>query len=62
VKLAQELARRQLLRPLRERDLLTASSQVDAYLRATMSRITQSRWPLVQMYAFRSAMIFCSSG
>ncbi|WP_372787016.1 RadC family protein [Phenylobacterium sp.] len=36
IKLAQELARRLLARPLRDRCLLTASSQVQAYLRATL--------------------------
>jgi DNA repair protein RadC len=36
VKLAQELARRQLERPLRARCLLTSSSAVEAYLRATL--------------------------
>jgi DNA repair protein RadC len=37
LRLVQALARRQLARPLRDRSLLTASSQVDAYLRATMT-------------------------
>jgi DNA repair protein RadC len=36
VKLAQELSRRQLERPLRVREVLSSSSAVDAYLRATL--------------------------
>jgi DNA repair protein RadC len=36
IKLAHELARRLLVRPLRDRCLLIASSQVQAYLRATL--------------------------
>jgi DNA repair protein RadC len=36
VKLAQEVSRRQLQRPLRVRPVLSSSSAVDAYLRATL--------------------------